>query len=227
MRHYVYKTTCTINNKYYYGVHTEKRVSDGYIGCGIVSHGTAKRLKEKGVSSYFLNSVLKYGYKNFKKEIICEFDNIDHAYEVEELILDDNELNKELCMNLKLGGFGGVIPSTCVEVTIIDCEDNNEITFKSLSDCASFLGLQNVSKAKRMCDGRYVKKEFAEPVSLKNVSGKIFNFADVYIASKKTGIKVSRVRELIKGKRNSCNGYFHVDFDFKSNNWRGVKKYRS
>jgi hypothetical protein len=32
MRHYLYKTTCLVNGKYYYGVHSERRKGDGYIG---------------------------------------------------------------------------------------------------------------------------------------------------------------------------------------------------
>ena len=70
MRSFVYKTTCVINNKYYIGVHSESRISDGYIGCGICSDGTAKILKRKGVKSAFIDSVIKYGYKNFKREMV-------------------------------------------------------------------------------------------------------------------------------------------------------------
>jgi hypothetical protein len=47
MRHFVYKTTCTPTGKYYIGVHSERRASDGYIGCGICSDGSAKSLKRK------------------------------------------------------------------------------------------------------------------------------------------------------------------------------------
>lgn len=43
MRHYIYKTTCIPSGKYYYGVHSERRISDGYIGCGVFSNGTAAR----------------------------------------------------------------------------------------------------------------------------------------------------------------------------------------
>jgi hypothetical protein len=226
MRHYVYKTTCLINNKYYYGVHTEKRESDGYIGCGVVSQGTANNLKSKGVKSYFIDSVVKYGYKNFKKEILREFENVDDAYLFEESLITDEELNNSMCMNIKRGGAGGVVPSTCVRVTIIDCEDEEEYSFDSLADCANFLGLKNISKAKRFHNSRYVKKHFAEPVSLKNIKGEIFNFADVVIASKKINVKPARIRQLKSGERNSANGYFLSTFDFNSKNWQGAKKYK-
>lgn len=34
--HYFYKITNTINNKYYYGVHSTDNLNDGYMGSGTV-----------------------------------------------------------------------------------------------------------------------------------------------------------------------------------------------
>lgn len=226
MRNYIYKTTCIPNGKYYYGVHSEKRISDGYIGCGVCSDGTAINLKKKGVKSYFIDSVVKYGYKNFKKEIISEFESIEDAFEVEELIVNEDEVKKQECMNIRIGGFGGVVLSSCKSVSILDTKTGEELNFKSQADCASFLGLKNISGRKRFLNGRYVRKEFSEPVSLKRKNGKTFKFVDILEASKVTGLKVSRIKELMTGTRNSANGYFNVDFDFKSKNWQGVKKYK-
>jgi hypothetical protein len=213
MRHYVYKTTCLPNGKYYYGVHSEKRKSDGYIGCGVVSDGTAINLKRKGVKSYFIDSVIKYGYKNFKKEIIAFFDNIEDAYEVEELIVDTKEISNTKCMNIRLGGFGGVVPSLCKKTSIIDTYTGEELEFDSISDCAYFLKIKNISTAKRMVNNRYVKKDYVEPVSVKNINNEVFNFVDIYEASRQTGIKINRLREVVTGNRHSSNGYFNIDFN--------------
>lgn len=224
MIHYLYKTTCLPNGKYYYGVHSERRSSDGYIGCGVCSDGTAINLKRKGFKSYFIDSVVKYGYNNFEKQIIAFFDNIDDAFEVEELIVDENEVNNKKCMNIKLGGKGGLNLSTCKEVSILDIETGKEFSFISQAECANFLGLKNISGKKRFCNNKYVVKQYAEPISLKNIDGKVFNFVDIYASSIFTGLKVSRIRDLIDGKRNSANGFFNVDFNFNSKNWRGVNQ---
>ena len=92
MRHYVYKTTCIPTSRYYYGVHSERRKSDGYIGCGVCSDGTAINLQKKGVKSVLIDSVIKYGYKNLRKEILIETDSIDDAYEIEYLIVDKKQV---------------------------------------------------------------------------------------------------------------------------------------
>lgn len=226
MTYYLYKTTCLENGKYYYGVHSEKRPNDGYIGCGVCSDGTAINLKRKGVKSYFVDSVVKYGYKKFKKQIIAFFDSIDDAFEVEELIVDENEVNNKNCMNIKLGGKGGLNISTCKEISILDTETNEEFSFISQSECANFLGLKNISGKKRFCNNRYVVKDCAEPISLKNIKGEIFSFVDIYQAKKVLGLTMHRLRDLMNGKRNSANGYFISNFDFTSNNWQGVKKYK-
>jgi hypothetical protein len=52
--HFIYKTTCLINGKYYIGMHSTNELNDGYIGSG-------KRL---------WYSVRKYGKENFKCEIL-------------------------------------------------------------------------------------------------------------------------------------------------------------
>lgn len=227
MRYYVYKTTCLTNGRYYYGVHSERRKSDGYIGCGVCSDGTAINLKKKGANSMFINSVIKYGYKNFRKDILIETDNVDDAYEIESLIVDKELVSNPDCMNIRLGGFGGKILSTCNEVTIIDCTDGSEHTFESQTDCAHFLGLKNISGKKRMCGGRYVKKEFAEPVSLKTIDGLSYELKDIYQCVHQLGLeKVDKVRQVISGKRHSTSGFFRSDFDFSSSNYHGAKEYK-
>lgn len=213
MTHYLYKTTCLANGKYYYGVHSERRWSDGYIGCGVCSNGTAINLKNKGVKSYFIDSVIKYGYRSFKKEILAYFDNIEEAYEVEELIVDSEEVNNPNCMNIRIGGRGGAAPSICKKVCLVDTETGEELNFDSQAECAAFLGIQNISKAKRMINNRYVKKQYIEPVSFKNINNEKIDFVDIYKASRKTGIKISRLREVFSGERNSSGGHFNIDFD--------------
>jgi len=136
MKYIVYKTTNLINNKFYYGVHLEKRKSDGYIGCGICSNGTAINLQNKNVKSPLINAVVKYGYKNFKKEIIAEFEDKSEAYIFEKNILTEDLLNDKMCYNIKPGGTGGIIKDTCKSCSIFDIIDKKILNFNSIQELA-------------------------------------------------------------------------------------------
>jgi group I intron endonuclease len=89
--HFIYKTACLINDKYYIGMHSTNELNDGYIGSG-------KRLRR---------AVCKHGKENFKCEIL-EFLPNREALAVREKELVNKETLKDLnCMNLSLGGIGG------------------------------------------------------------------------------------------------------------------------
>jgi len=89
--HFIYKTTCTLNDKYYIGMHSTNKLDDGYLGSG-------KRLRY---------SIRKYGIENFKCEIL-EFlpDRVSLANKEREIV-NEEMLKDSNCLNLKPGGFGG------------------------------------------------------------------------------------------------------------------------
>ena len=91
MKHFIYKTTNTITRKYYIGIHSTKNLNDGYLGSGI----------------YLKRSIKKYGIENFEREILCFFDTLKEAANVEKLIVDDNFIKSDLTYNIGLGGRGG------------------------------------------------------------------------------------------------------------------------
>lgn len=86
----IYKTTNTINGKFYIGKHKTKNLNDGYMGSG-------KLLKR---------AIKKYGLDNFYKEVlhVCESEKQMNALE-KILVVPDAELNYNLCDGGK-GGFG-------------------------------------------------------------------------------------------------------------------------
>ena len=86
--HFIYKTTNILNGKYYYGLHSTSNLDDGYLGSG-------RRLK------YSLN---KYGKENHKREIIEYCDTRKQVLTRENEIVNLNEIAKEDCMNLIVGG---------------------------------------------------------------------------------------------------------------------------
>jgi hypothetical protein len=89
--HFIYKTTNLINSKFYIGMHSTSNLNDGYIGSG-------KRLKA---------SIKKYGVDNFKFEILEYFNSRELLAEREKYIVNQEMIDDILCMNLKVGGFGG------------------------------------------------------------------------------------------------------------------------
>jgi hypothetical protein len=89
--HFIYKTTNVLSGKYYIGMHSTNDLDDGYLGSG-------NRIRL---------AIRKHGKENFKREILefCESKLILRSREEEIVNLD--ELAKEKCMNLKVGGEGG------------------------------------------------------------------------------------------------------------------------
>ena len=89
--HFLYKTTNLINGKYYYGMHSTKKLDDGYLGSG----------------KYLRRSINKYGIENFKIEILDFFENREDLCVAEKKLITETILFDINCMNLKPGGFGG------------------------------------------------------------------------------------------------------------------------
>ena len=88
---FIYKTTNVLTERYYYGMHSTDDLDDGYVGSG-------RRLK------YSIN---KYGKENHKREIIEFVENRKQLKQREREIVNLNEIAKEKCMNLMVGGKGG------------------------------------------------------------------------------------------------------------------------
>jgi hypothetical protein len=91
--HFIYKTTNLLNDKYYVGMHSTSNLKDGYMGSG-------KRLRY---------SIRKYGVENFKLEILEWFDSREALVEGEEQLVNVDLIKDEMCLNLKIGGQGGLV----------------------------------------------------------------------------------------------------------------------
>ena len=103
MKRYIffYRTTNIINGKLYYGVHSTDNIDDGYIGCGIKKGNPPKK------SFLFHRAVRKYGYENFKMDILIFFNTIEEAYLYEKCYITNDLLKRGDVYNTKLGGEGG------------------------------------------------------------------------------------------------------------------------
>jgi len=104
--HFVYQTINLVNGKTYIGVHSTYNLKDGYIGNGIHAQSYAeresKRIERK--SNRFLSAVLKYGYKNFKLEILSFYDTREEALDEEEFLVNKDYIKLENNYNIAIGG---------------------------------------------------------------------------------------------------------------------------
>ena len=87
-KYYIYKTTNTINGKYYVGFHKTNNPNDSYLGSG----------------SKLIEAINKYGIENFKKEILFEYDNIEEAEAKEREIVNIDFVNDRNTYNVSIGG---------------------------------------------------------------------------------------------------------------------------
>ena len=95
MFHFTYKTTNTINGKFYYGFHSTKNLKDFYLGSGTL-------LKK---------AIKKYGRKVFVREILQYFDSFESLVEGEARLVSQEIVDDPLCYNIRCGGMGGVSPA--------------------------------------------------------------------------------------------------------------------
>lgn len=91
--HFIYKTTNLLSGNYYIGMHSTSNLEDGYMGSG-------KRLR------YSIN---KYGKENHQVEILEYLDSREDLKNREREIVNLNEIAKDKCINLKVGGEGGFV----------------------------------------------------------------------------------------------------------------------
>ena len=91
--HFIYKTTNVLSGKYYIGMHSTDNLEDGYLGSGT-------RLR------YSIN---KHGKENFVREILEFCKSREELKNREIEVVNLNEIAKEECINLVVGGIGGFI----------------------------------------------------------------------------------------------------------------------
>lgn len=145
MKYIVYKTTCISNDKIYIGVHgtTDPNVFDGYIGNGInINRESSIRIH----STPFSNAVLKYGFSNFKREIISIFDNENDAYKLEAQLVDESFIKRTDTYNIIVGGRQEVKNSKPKKkVYMYSLEGEFLMEFSGVNEAARYLNPKTLS----------------------------------------------------------------------------------
>lgn len=141
MKYIVYKTTCLVNNKIYVGVHQTKNpeIFDGYLGRGLYKNHS-KYIKNPIAPFHY--AVKKYGFENFKREVLFIFNSREDAYNKESEIVNEEFILRNDTYNVALGGIGRPRPSRYVYQ--FDFNGNLIATYESAVAASKTVGI-NVS----------------------------------------------------------------------------------
>lgn len=168
----VYQTINIVNNKIYVGVHKTKDPDtfDGYIGNGIYINQPNTYIYGK---TKFECAVKKYGPKNFKRTVLCVYNNEEEAYLEEARIVNESFLKRSDVYNMILGGKIPPEVHPIKEVHQYDLNGNYIKSFKSFIEASKEINRQQSSisdacGSNTSCGGFYWSKEKVEKLNLSN-----------------------------------------------------------
>lgn len=127
--HYFYKIINTINNHFYYGIHSTDNLDDGYMGSG----------------SRLNYAYKKYGIENFTKEILKFFDNRKECSDYEAEVVNEVLIEDPNCYNIILGGDNGPVLGTAIvkdkkgNIFQVPCDDKRILLGDFVGITAGFI----------------------------------------------------------------------------------------
>lgn len=170
MKYIVYQTTNIINKHIYIGVHLtdDPNHFDGYLGCGIKGENS---IYLKHPLTKFHYAVKKYGFKNFKREIIKSFDDAESAYLLEEMLVDEDYLARPDVYNVVLGGNKEIDGIKSIPVYQYDLNGNFITKYKSYHDASRKLHINDsyighAVKFKIKCKNYLFSKHYYEKLDI-------------------------------------------------------------
>lgn len=248
MNYIVYKTTNLINGKIYVGVHrTNPDVFDGYIGCGVTYKDSKSKCKG------FPKAVLKYGYKNFKRETLKIFPDTEEgrkqAFKLEEEIVNEDFIKDPNTYNLIKGGLialGELHEIEIAQYTIDGKFIRTWNSIKSAQEALNYTSIYNAVCGRSSYCGDYQWKYYygddsdISPVIKKEKSVYQFDMQGNLLKCWKSASEASKqfnnpdaaktaIGNVCNGRANQAYGYywsFKTKFEMKTNkNYAAVAKY--
>lgn len=208
---YTYQTKNVINGKTYIGVHSTNKLNDGYIGNGVTKQSYCDSQIRARKTSPFVLAVNKYGYSNFKKEILCFFDNIDDAYEEESFLVDYEWIKSNSNYNVAIGGMYNKKSPKLYEFKdeINKMFENPDVSYKEIDDkFSSTKGswiklITDDSRNKRKASE---KESFYKGIEVININGDIEILEKESLFFKKTGLNKKTIHKI--KKNGYCSGWY-------------------
>jgi len=194
---YIYKTTNLINGKIYIGVHSTNNLKDGYIGLGIKRQSDAFNKKKKSRFYNLAHAVCKYGYYNFKKEILYFLKTPQEAYYFESKIVTEEFIKCRNNYNNKVGGT--VAP-----------------TSKGIKRTSAFKKDRSDSIKKYM--DKLVDFHSKEYVVVDTLQNEVYEIKNLSKFCREKNISCDTIRSIIKGTSNLHKNRWWA---CKRSNWHG------
>lgn len=227
MKYIVYKTINLINGKEYIGVHyTDPDIYDGYIGCGVTKRDQKK--KSKG----FPKAVAKYGYENFKRETLFEYEDSEAgflaAYQKEAELVTKEYVKSPNTYNLTIGGKFTVWNNLKKKISQYTLDGIFIRTWDSITEASRELKLTSINQCllgtSKYCGGfqwKYYNESTDNIESIQTVEKTVYQFdlqgnllkvwKSITLASQQftnsQSMKVS-ISRVCLGQQSQANGYF-------------------
>lgn len=169
MKHFtIYQTTNLINNKIYIGLHATDNINDGYLGSGV----------------FLKKAIKKYGYQNFKKEILFVFDNkSDMITKEKEIVTEDFILRKDT-YNMSKGGYGLSTLST----------EKRKIAIEKMKITKQSQDLKSISN-KRLATMLNEDPDIFKKIAIKSSQKQKENYINGYINPRQTNNQIKIYNE--------------------------------
>ena len=172
------------------------------------------------------NAILKYGWDNFKKEIL--YDNLtkDEADELEKKLIKEERENG-ICYNIADGGSGAVVDANTTSIKMYSLDGKYIKTWDKVTDAEKFVGVKHgEANISACCQGRkkraygYIWRYIDSDIPVKSLTpyrspicqftkdGEYVNrYNTIAEASKSTGIYPSSIGNALRNWSKSAGGF--------------------